>query len=401
VLDADAPADAAMPRADDAYGAGAVDLAAVTEAADLLGEAERPAIVAGTSAWWHDAGPALERLVQKARIPVFTTEAARGLLSDESDTCFGGAPGGRNPMSSMLREADLVLLVGERLDYWFGHGDAFARDARLVRVFPDASELERNRRADVGTTASPAWFMDRLEALAPAPTRERAAWIERLAAAKAAQRARISEMAKTDEVPIHPLRVAAAALPYAGEGTSLVVDGSNFGSWVRLLLPARTPGAFFSTGRFGMVGGALTAAIAARAARPDRRVLAFSGDGGIGFYFMEFETALRASLPLVMVIGNDAAWGIETLFQESLYGPGRSPSTNLSPTRYDEMVRAMGGHGEHVEHPRELAPAFERAFASGTVACINVAIGRPPSASADSLTSYLKRRRATFLGSGS
>jgi acetolactate synthase-1/2/3 large subunit len=87
---------------------------------------------------------------------------------------------------------------------------------------------------------------------------------------------------------------------------------------------------------------------------------------------MDFETALRFKLPMVCVVGNDAAWGQIRLPQLQFHGPEKSPGTLLAPTRYDKVVEALGGYGENVTEPAQIRPALERAVASGTVACVNV-----------------------------
>ena len=96
------------------------------------------------------------------------------------------------------------------------------------------------------------------------------------------------------------------------------------------------------------------------------------GDGSFGFNGMDYETALRFKLPMVVVVGNDAAWGQIRLPQIQLFGPEKSPATQLAPTRYDKVVEALGGYGEHVTQPAQIRPALERALASETVACVNV-----------------------------
>jgi acetolactate synthase-1/2/3 large subunit len=100
---------------------------------------------------------------------------------------------------------------------------------------------------------------------------------------------------------------------------------------------------------------------------------------------MDFETAVRFRLPMVVVVGNDAAWGQILIPQRGMYG--EPVATKLAPTRYDWIVEAMGGKGEHVEDPADLAPALERAFASGTVYCVDVAID-PEAAAASGAAGY-------------
>jgi acetolactate synthase-1/2/3 large subunit len=109
-------------------------------------------------------------------------------------------------------------------------------------------------------------------------------------------------------------------------------------------------------------------------AHPDRRVVLLTGDGAFGFNAMEYDTAVRHDLPVVTVLGNDAAWGIDRQIQLGLYG--RPVATDLLQSRYEQVVQGLGGHGEYVDRPEALAPALERAFASGKPALVNVAVQR-------------------------
>jgi acetolactate synthase-1/2/3 large subunit len=138
-----------------------------------------------------------------------------------------------------------------------------------------------------------------------------------------------------------------------------------------------------TNGKLGALGPGIPLAAAATLARPDARSVAFVGDGTFGFHAMELDTAVRHNLPYVVIVGNDAGWATERHRQREVYGPDRLVAADLLPTRYDRLAEIMGAHGEHVERPEQLAPALERAFASGKPACVNVDIAsiRAPSAS--------------------
>ena len=115
-------------------------------------------------------------------------------------------------------------------------------------------------------------------------------------------------------------------------------------------------------------------AAAARLAAPERTVVAALGDGTFGFHALELETAARHGLPIVAVVGNDARWNAEHQLQIQQYGAARTVGCELRPTRYDDLARALGAHGEHVEAPEDLEPALARAVKSGLPACVNVTI---------------------------
>ena len=127
-------------------------------------------------------------------------------------------------------------------------------------------------------------------------------------------------------------------------------------------------------GPLGTLGVGMPFALAAQVANPDKRVLIIYGDGSFGLNGFEFDTAVRFNLPIVGIVGNDAAWGQMLRPQVTLYGEDRTGATHLEYTRYDKIVEAMGGHGEFVERPEDIGPALGRAYASGKPALINVII---------------------------
>jgi acetolactate synthase-1/2/3 large subunit len=132
------------------------------------------------------------------------------------------------------------------------------------------------------------------------------------------------------------------------------------------------PGTWLDPGPLGCLGVGAPFAIAAKLVSPKQTPWVIQGDGSFGFNGMDFETALRFKLPMVCVVGNDAAWGQIRIPQVAMFGEDKSPGTLLAPTRYDRVVEALGGHGELVVEPSQIRPALERALASNTVACVNV-----------------------------
>jgi acetolactate synthase-1/2/3 large subunit len=124
-------------------------------------------------------------------------------------------------------------------------------------------------------------------------------------------------------------------------------------------------------GPYGCLGTGPGYALAAKLARPDRQVLLLLGDGAFGFSGLEFDTLVRHGVNIVGVVGNNGIWALEKHPMEFLYG--YSVAADLRPgTRYDQVVSALGGHGELVERPAELRPALERAFSAGLPALVNV-----------------------------
>ena len=172
----------------------------------------------------------------------------------------------------------------------------------------------------------------------------------------------MDELATEDE-PMHPVRVFQEVQPFIDDDTVLVFDGGDFVQWGRSYLSAQKTGRWLRLGPLSHLGFGLPYALAARLAHPDAKVFLMMGDGSLGFYAMEYDTALRHNLPFVTILGNDATWSIDKNFQLAYFG--RAVATDLRPMRYDRMVEAIGAHGEHVERASEMAPAVQRAFGFG------------------------------------
>ena len=373
------------------------DPAAIERALDLLASAERPAIMAGTGAYWGGRFEALRELVELTRTPIFTIELARGVVPDDHELCFGYGEVQLNPPGRLLAEADVVLLLGKTLDWRVSYGGppTFGPNAKLVMVDQEPTELGRNTGVAVGIAADVGVATEQL--LRAARGRNwsaRTDWLSGLEQLRRERDAERAAYAADDRAPLHPARVAAevrAALP---RDAVITADGGDFGHWVRGAMPVLAPGRWLHHFPLGGLGCAVPFALGARAVLPDTPIVAIAGDGGFGFSAMEFDTAVRHNLPIVCVVGNDAAWGIELHVQQRIYGADRVVGSTLAPTRYDRLVEALGGVGFQVERPAELRPALEQALASGRPACINVAI-----ASLDTpMTENLIRRKRRAAG---
>lgn len=351
---------------------------AVDAALDLLQRAERPVVIAGSGVWWARAWEALRRFVEIAELPCFTIGMARGSLSDEHPNCLGYADQSLNPVAQEIRDADVVLLLGKRIDFRLAYGALFAPDATLVQVDIHAPELGRNRTAQLPIQADAGAVLEQMArgAEARGGWKEKP-WVERLRGGrKAAAEARSADE-ESGAAPIHPLRIAREVREAAGPDVVWVIDGGDFAQWCRLALPARRPGHWVRLGALGTLGASIPFGVAARLAKPDCPVVILTGDGGMAFHSWELHTALRFDAPVVVVVGNDLGWGMERELQSAFYG--RTVGVELGEVRYDRVIAAMGGHGERVEDPAELRPALLRALAAGKAACLDVRMEGVPS----------------------
>jgi acetolactate synthase-1/2/3 large subunit len=338
----------------------AADSEASDRAASLLAAAHRPVIMAGTNVWWGHAEAALLHLAEERQIPVLMNGMARGVVPADHPLAFSRA------RAKALGEADVALVVGVPMDFRLGFGKVFGPQTQLVAADRAEPAREHARPVAAGLYGDLTSILSTL-----AGPGEHQDWIDELRTAETA--ARGSEIAELgdDRIPLHPMRVYAELAPLLDRDAIVVIDAGDFGSYAGRVIDSYLPGCWLDSGPFGCLGSGPGYALAAKLARPDRQVVLLQGDGAFGFSGMEWDTLVRHNVPVVSVIGNNGIWALEKHPMEAIYG--YSVVAELRPgTRYDEVVRALGGHGELVSAPAELRPALERAFASGLPAVVNV-----------------------------
>jgi acetolactate synthase-1/2/3 large subunit len=339
----------------------------VERAAALLAAAAHPVVVAGSSIHWDDAAAALAAFAERAGAPVYLNGAGRGSLPAEHPHFFS------QTRKEALADADVVVIAGTPLDFRLGYGAGIAETAKIVQIDTDAGEIGRNRGVEIGIIGDSRSVLEQLTAALPRRPRGDT-WLSELRVREQAKAERQAQYERSDQVPIHHFRLAKEldTVARAAGDSMFVADGGNWVAIAAKVIALRKPGRWLDPGPLGCLGVGAPFAIAAKLLHPDRPVFVIQGDGSFGFNGMDYDTALRFKLPMVVVVGNDAAWGQIRLPQVQLFGPEKSPATQLAPTRYDKVVAALGGHGEHVTDPAQIRPALERAVASGTVACVNV-----------------------------
>jgi acetolactate synthase-1/2/3 large subunit len=347
----------------------------IQRAIQLLHQAERPLIIADGPTGYAASGEVLQGFIEATHLPLMTEGLARGMVADDHPLCFGFFERGLNRAARLLREADVVLMLGRKQDYTIGYAKppTVAKDARLIQVDPAMAEIGRNRGVAVGIVGDVQAVLEQLAKEAAHLTWKPRPWLKQLEAEREAQGPWLDGLAKP-ETPMHAMFVHKTLGRFLGPEDCLCFDGGDFCHFGRAFLPARRPRRWWYVPTLGMLGSALPTALAAKLAYPDARVVIVTGDGAFGFNAMEYDTAVRHNLAVVGVLGNDSAWGIDRQIQLGLYG--RPVATDLLGTRYDMVVQGLGGHGEYVERPEDLAPALERAFAAGKPALVNVVVQR-------------------------
>lgn len=342
--------------------------AEVARAVELLAAAQKPVVMAGTSLKWSEGAPQLREFVEATGIPCFTNGMARGALAMDHPQFFN------RTRSKALAEADVVLLAGTPLDFRMRFGRSIPAGAQIIQLELDEVQIGQNRPVDVGLPGNlGATLSLLLEVMAAEDVKlDFSARSAELRTEEEAAEAALLAQLNSDEVPIDPLRLCREIADVVTDDMIVIGDGGDIVAQASKVIRVPRNGAWMDPGPLGTLGVGMPFALAAQLAHPDKRVLIVYGDGSFGLNGFEFDTAVRFGLPIVGVVGNDAAWGQMLRPQSTLYGSDRVVATKLGYTRYDKIVEAMGGHGEHVTEPDQIRPALERAFASGKAALVNV-----------------------------
>lgn len=327
----------------------------VREAAEAILGAKRPLVVTGRGA--RGAGPEIVRLLDACGAVYLDTQESRGLVPAEHPSVVGAMRG------AVMGQADLVVVIGRKLDYQLGYGSpAVFGAARFLRIADNAGELIDNRRGDPELLATPALALDAIiEAMgnrSPAVDRDWAAGLRAKHLSRAVPDPSRAPATRGDDGKIHPAAIFDAIREVAAPDYIAVADGGDLLSFARVGLEAKT---YMDAGAFGCLGVGVPFAVAAALACPERQVISINGDGAYGLNAMEIDTAVRHGAKAVFIVSNNAAWNIERLDQRDNYG-GRIVGTTLRHSDYAGMARALGLHAERVEDPAELADALRRAL---------------------------------------
>ncbi len=346
---------------------GVVPTSDVDDILHQLTAAKCPLILAGPAMGRSFRWTEVKRLSEATGIPALPMESPRGI----NDPWMHQA-------TNCLSKADLVLLVGKKLDFSlrFGQPPFFSEGCRFIQIDADASQLRPGKPGLLTIQAEPTRIVRQLTAAAQVLERlpregGHDSWRAEVVAAQKVTPSEWEGLRGSAGQPIHPLRVCEALQPFLDGGAVFVSDGGEFGQWVQTGLEAQHR---LINGPSGSIGSSIPMGLAAKLAHPQLPVFVCLGDGTFGYHAMEFDTALRYNLPIVAIVGNDARWNAEHQLQIQNYGEARTVGCELLPSRYDKMIEALGGHGEFVQHPDDLTPAVERALALRLPACINIAI---------------------------
>ncbi|HEX3668748.1 MAG TPA: acetolactate synthase [Acidimicrobiia bacterium] len=352
------------PRPAELAGA-APDADAIAAVAKLVADADRPVLMVGADVFWARGEDALRAFAEAARLPVFANGLGRGLLPADHELAFSRVRG------AAFAESDLVVVAGAPLDFRLGFG-RFG-DARVVHLADSAGGVATGVDLAAGAAGDLALMLAALAdtTRVSSPSRERDAWVTRLRDEEQARRAREAGDLGVDASPIRPARVYGELRRRLDRDAIVIGDGGDFVSYAGKYVDTYQPGGFLDPGPYGCLGTGCGYALAAALAHPGRQVVVMWGDGALGFSLGDLDTLVRFGVDVVGIVGNNGIWGLEKHPMQLIYG--YDVVAELRPgTRYDEVMTALGGHGEVVAEPDEIGPALDRAFATPGPSLVNV-----------------------------
>ena len=331
-----------------------------------LQKAERPLIVSGSGVIWSRAWTEMQQFVEAAGVPFYTTPQGRGVVPDDHEYSYLAM------RSSAFRDADLIIVLGTRMNYIIGHASPprFGPNAIIARIDIDSAEIAMAARyvdiPIVGDCKSVlGQLLERIKGKV-SPDRFKG-WRQTLHDGEQKKRVAAGANKYEEDGDIHPVRMLEAVRDFANRDAILCVDGQETLNFGRQTMPTFSPGHRLNSGPFGTMGVGLPFGVGAKVACPDKQVIVVHGDGSMGMNAMEMDTAIRHKIPLLIVISLNGGWTGDPKREK----PGR----DLGYMRYDKMCEAFGGYGEYVTKPEDITPALERAqkkVDEGMVALVNV-----------------------------
>ena len=331
-----------------------------------LSEAKQPLIVSGSGVIWSRAWAEMQAFVEAAGIPFYTTPQGRGVVPDDHPCSF------MSMRSSAFRDADLIVVLGTRMNYIIGHASPprFGPNAKIARIDISPEEISSAARyVDIPIVGDCKMVLGQLlDGIKGKITTDNfKAWRQKLAEGEAAKRSSAGANRYAEDGDIHPVRMLEEVKNFAKRDAILCVDGQETLNYGRQTMPTFAPGHRLNSGPFGTMGVGLPFGVGAKVACPDKQVIVVHGDGSLGLNYMEVDTAVRHKIPILIVVSLNGGWTGDPKREK----PGR----DLGYTRYDELTKALGGYGEYVTNAEEIRPALERAqrkVDEGMVALVNV-----------------------------
>jgi acetolactate synthase-1/2/3 large subunit len=349
---------------------------AVSAAAHVLAQAQRPVIIAGGGVIWSGAEAELAALAERLQIPVATSLNAKAALADDHPLNVG-VPGtySRWCANRVVADADLVFFIGSHAGGQVTTNWQVPKPGiDAIQIDIDPEELGRNYPLKVPLLGDAKVTLQRL--IAGVTPQARPEWLSRVQSLVREYRKEADQMRGSGAVPIRPERICKEISEWLPENGMVVSDTGHSGMWTGQMIRLTTP-----TQRFlrcaGSLGWAFPATLGAKCAQPDRAVIGFCGDGGFYYHLAELETAARFNIGAIVVVNNNYALNQEKhLFDAAYGGRQRGRATEMwhfsHQVNFAKVAEAMGCVGIRVERAEEIRPALEKALASNAPAVIEV-----------------------------
>jgi acetolactate synthase-1/2/3 large subunit len=329
--------------------------------ADILVNAERPAILYGQQVWTARGHKEAVALLRGLDIPGYFNGASRGLLPPGDPHHFD------RTRTQAFAGADVLLIVGTPFDFRMGYGKRISKELTLVQIDMDYRTVGKNRDISLGLVGDPGAILGAVLQAASGRLKNdkhqaRRQWLKQLGDAETLAADKLLPLFKSNSVPIHPYRVAWELNEFLGEDTIYIGDGGDVVTISAQAVRPRAPGQWMDPGALGSLGVGTGFAIAAGLANPSKEVLCYYGDGSFGMTAFDMETANRFGVPYLAVIGNNSAMNQIRYGQLAKYGEQRGNVGNLlGDVPFGKFAEMLGGYGEEVRDPAQIAPALERA----------------------------------------
>lgn len=359
------------------------DPSRLAEVLDLVKAAERPVMIGGHGVWWSGSEAKLGVAGTRLKMPVFNVPYHTKMLGEDCDAYMGLADFHQyHPSRPAIHEADLVLMVGCRLDNQmnFGNPPFIPPETKLICVNGSHEELEYNIGADIQLLSDPGAFLEALAGVSETWTdwlelqrRRRSDWVSEWSDHIAAETAEDAAQGRQ----MHPLQLALDVQAGMTDGDWLVFDGGNTHFWNEIATNiaaarGRTLGGILHPGNYSLLGVGVSFALAAKNTHPDKTVVLVTGDGAFLSGGLSIETCFQENIPIVVVVDNNGGLDCISQQQERLFKNQQHFATDFRDIPFHSMFEGLGGYGELVERREQFGPALQRAIASGKTACVNV-----------------------------
>ena len=353
----------------------------IHSALEFLSNAKKPIIIAGGGVIASEASEELIKLSETYNIPALTTVMGIGAISCNQKTYAGSYPLS-NTFRRAASEADYVLSIGCKWDYttFYGTAPLWNQDQKIIQVDIDIKEIGKNRPIDVGIIGDAKAVIIQLlngmeEKLPKEKVTEWSEWNEYLQTARENDKNIIQSLLKSNKIPMKPERFIVEVLEFIPPETQLVINGGDIAIFTYGLISnfQRYPRSTFTSIGMGHLGVDICYAIASKLTKPNKPVVCITGDGSFLFNVQELETAVRLNLPIIIIIGNNCAWGMIKTNQKNNLNK-RYCDVDLPPINYAEIAKSFGCYGEKIEKPEDIKPALKRAMDSKKPAVIDVSI---------------------------